>query len=63
MTRQQAKACNKKLIANYPKFTINKQKKALSAKIKSNAETYQNIEWHWNNNVLEKIDLFLIDWN
>jgi|GEM_PF-963501 len=41
-------------VGNYPKFTINENKKTLSATIKSNAETYQNIEWHWNNNKLEK---------
>jgi hypothetical protein len=41
-------------VGNYPKFTINENKKTLSATIKSNAETYQNIEWSWNNNKLEK---------
>ena len=41
-------------VGNYPKFTINEQKKILSAKIKSDAATYQNIEWHWNNNALQK---------
>jgi hypothetical protein len=41
-------------VGNYPKFTINEQKKTLSATIKSNAENYHNIEWHWNNNTLEK---------
>ena len=41
-------------VGNHPKFDINKQKKTLNAKIKDSADNYQNIEWHWNNNTLEK---------
>ena len=41
-------------VGNYPKFTINEKKKTLSAKVKSNAENYQNIEWSWNGNTLQK---------
>lgn len=41
-------------VGNYPKFTINEQKKTLNAKIKNSAENYQNQDWHWNNHTLEK---------
>ena len=41
-------------VGNYPKFTINEKSKTLSAKIKNNAEDYQNVEWRWDNNKLQK---------
>jgi hypothetical protein len=41
-------------VGNYPEFTINNAEKILTSEIKNNAESYQQVEWHWNDNELEK---------
>lgn len=42
-------------VGNYPKFTLDENKKTLSAKNKNSAESYENNEWRWSNTKPEKI--------